>query len=188
MIPKPLKTGLLSLLCATTLFATTANAQDTERSRQVGTAAQGSDMWTQAMSGLGLFTPHRDDCNVTTEVFVKVYAENTVDFGFCIDKDEHSAGSLQWEDARHTCIGEGKRLPEASEWKYACDSIAGLNSLTDNNEWITNFPILMERPTNNKRGPAVHAGGGGGCNKSTFSHIMRDDGLGVSSTNFRCVR
>lgn len=192
MIPKTLKTGLLSLLCAMTLSAAiseTADAQNPRRGYGVGVAAQGTDMWTQAMSGLRLFTPHRDDCNATTAVFVKVYTNsNSVDFGFCIDKDEHSAGAIQWEDARKECLDDGKRLPEQGEWKYACDSATGLNNMTNNPEWATNFLTHERKPYSNWRsGPNAHTMGNGSCKNASHDWIASTDNV-ASNQVFRCVR
>ena len=190
-----LKAGLLSLLCVTAFAISSFNTAqpqtiDPRRGFGVGVAGQGTDMWTQAMSGLRLFTPHRDDCNATTEVFVKIYNNsNNVDFGFCIDKDEHSSGAKQWEDARQECLDDGKRLPEPGEWKYACDSIAGLNNMTDDWEWTSNFWSLTKKPTSNWwRAVDAPQFGNGSCDKAEHGHIGRLDNVGVQNWAFRCVR
>lgn len=169
------------------LSATTANAQDNpRRGFNNGVAAFGSDMWTQAMSGLRLFTPHRDDCNATTEVFVKVYENsNSVDFGFCIDKDENSAGALHWEDARHQCLSEGKRLPQPGEWKYSCDSVAGLNNMTDDFEWAQNFVQFIRIGSNNHILAMML--GNGACNKTQNGGIAYQVAVSTNAP-FRCVR
>lgn len=190
MKPETIRSGLFSLLCVMTLLivaADSANAQDPRRGYGVGVAGQGTDMWTQAMSGLRLFTPHRDDCNATTEVFVKVYENsNNIDFGFCIDKDEHSSGALHWEDARKTCLDEGKRLPEPGEFKYSCDSVAGLNNMTDDYEWTQNSVQHMRLGTTNNLVYAITLGGGA-CNKTTTGTVAYQTAAS-SSLPFRCVR
>lgn len=163
-----------------------ANAQNPRRGYGVGVAAGGTDMWTQAMSGLRLFTPHRDDCNATTEVFVKVYTNsNSIDFGFCIDKDEHSAGSVEWEDAKHECLEDGKRLPEPGEWKFACQGATGLNNMTNSYEWASNFSYF-DKPVSDWR-IASHVVGNGSCKYGTAGVISSSTSVsGVFA--FRCVR
>lgn len=190
MIPKPLKTGLLSLLCAMTLFAAmpeTADAQNPRRGYGVGVAGQGTDMWTQAMAGLRLFTPHRDNCNTTTEVFIKVYENtNSIDFGYCIDKDEQTA--QEWEDARQTCLDSGKRLPEPAEWKVACDIGTGLNNMTNAYEWTGNTNFFGWKPNGNlSQNWAALAMGNGSCKSATTS-AMASLYSASGSYAFRCVR
>ncbi len=172
--------------------ATNANAQDPRRGYNVGVGAQGTDMWTQSMSGLRLFTPHRNNCDDTTtptEVFIKIYTNsNNVDFGFCMDLDEHSSGAKEWEDARHQCISEGKRLPEPGEFKYACDNAGtlGLNNMTDDAEFVSNFPRYVPNLSSKQGQIAPHAGAGS-CKHMAGYWIGN-----TSSTNatgpFRCVR
>lgn len=169
MTPETTISRLLSVLTVMTFLiaaSTDANAQNPRRGYCVGVAGQGTDMWTQAMSGLRLFTPHRDDCNATTEVFVKVYENtNNVDFGFCIENDERSGGTVQWEDARKACLDDGIRLPEPGEYKYVCDSIAGVNNMTDDWEWVSNFAAqLATDDASPNVGTAVPVGRNAGCN------------------------
>lgn len=144
-------------------------------------------MWNQAMSGLGLFTPHRDDCSTETEVFVKVYAENSVDFGFCIEKEERVAE--QWEDAKHTCLSQKKRLPEPAEFKYACDSASGLNNMTDDREWASNFAKFefYENGHTSYRVLVAPGAGEGACHRVMFGSVFHSVG-GATSYPFRCVR
>ncbi|MEQ8510325.1 MAG: hypothetical protein RIB43_15070 [Rhodospirillaceae bacterium] len=182
----------MTTLCSLTLLAFTvtqpAQAQDPRRGYGVGVAGQGTDMWTQAMSGLRLFTPHRDDCNATTEVFVKVYENaNSVDFGFCMEKDERPGQN--WEDAKHTCLSEGKRLPEPAEWKYACDSVTGLNNMTGGWEWISNFGSLeiSHNGSGIFRMYATTAAGNNGCANASYAQIMDWNSI-AGSIAFRCLR
>ncbi len=192
MIPKTLRSGLMSLLCAMTLFiaaSDSANAQNPKRGYGVGVAGQGTDMWTQAMSGLRLFTPHRDDCVTASEIFIKVYTNsNSVDFGFCMDKDEHSAGAKEFEDARQECFDDGKRLPEPAEFKVACQIGTGFSNMTDDTEWISNFAVQYYRGINNYEGIGVSAGGNTGCTWNVVGWMTRSSGGGAASIPFRCVR
>ena len=193
-----LRNGAFACLCAIAVLAIaapTANAQDPRRGYNVGVGAAGTDMWTQAMSGLRLFTPHRNNCDDTTtptEVFVKVYTNsNSVDFGFCMDKDEHSAGVVEWEDAKKECLDDGKRLPEVGEWKYACDSVAGLNNMTDDWEHSSNFwtPHRTPSPTGSTyhHGAITTRSGSGGC-KALANAWIGNTNLSSNASVFRCVR
>ncbi len=186
-----LRSGILSLISVAILvflFTDAANAQtiDPRRGFNNGVAAQGTDMYTQAMSGLRLFTPHRDNCNSTTEVFVKIYNNsNNVDFGFCIDKDEHSAGVIEWEDARKECLDDGKRLPEPAEFKIACQIGTGLSNTTDDYEWVSNHATYSF-------GGATFsyqtlAAGSGNCKNFTDGNIGKSNSTS-STAAFRCVR
>ena len=188
----------LTLLCAMAVLmavAPDANAQDPRRGYNVGVAAQGTDMWTQAMAGLRLFTPHRNDCDDTTtptEAFVKVYTNsNNVDFGYCIDLEEHSAGAIDWEDARQECLDDGKRLPEHAEYKFACQqSITGLNDMTDDYEWSSNFSYILGKQDHhniNNMGVITSVTGGGSCIKTVRAYVSRSDNTS-SKYFFRCVR
>jgi hypothetical protein len=167
--------------------ATDANAQNPRRGYGVGVAGQGTDMWTQAMSGLRLFTPHRDDCNATTEVFVQVYTNsNSVDFGFCIDKDLHSDGVVAWEAARDGCLDDGKRLPEPGEFTHVCLNTSGLNNLgSTNGEWATNFPETFTQSGSNYglSAPVM----GPACRKAAVGWVGNVSTV-YWGRGFRCVR
>ncbi len=189
------RNGALALFCTVVTLvaiAPDANAQDPRRGYNVGVAGQGTDMWTQAMSGLRLFTPHRDNCNTSTEAFVLVYTNsNNVDFGFCIDKDEHSAGALDWEEAKHECLQDGKRLPEPGEYKYACNRAGtlSLNDMTDDAEWSTNFWLIQRKPYSDWwSGVMATNAGSGGCERGGNTPIVRNNSAGSPSLPFRCVR
>lgn len=187
-------TQFMKRLCAALtltfcFFAATdhANAQNLNRGKGIGQSGYGTDVWTTTMAGLGLFRAHRDNCNTTTEVFIKLYTNaNSVDFGFCIDKDEHSAGSLQWEDARQECLDDGKRLPEIAEYKFACDIGTGLSNMTDDFEFGSNFPNYLHS-TNSAQGLMIPGIGATSCNRMGSFWIGN-----LSSTSntaaFRCVR
>lgn len=185
-----MKHALQTLTLALTLLiglaaATDANAQDPRRGYGVGVAGQGTDMITQAMSGLRLFTPHRDNCNATTEVFVKVYENsNSIDFGFCIDKDEHADGTVTWEPARRACLDEGKRLPEPGEFLLALNTVsASLSNTGEDHEWSSNFFSTG----NNNAGSNIHVPGLQSTTKAGYGYLGTAT-VGPTSLPFRCVR
>ncbi|NKB45978.1 MAG: hypothetical protein GKS03_17075 [Alphaproteobacteria bacterium] len=185
-----IKTLGLSLALAIGLLITSigdTSAQTLRRGKAIGQSGIGTDVWTTTMAGLGLFRAHRNDCNATTEAFVKIYTNpNSVDFGICIDKDEHSAGSKEFEDARQECLDDGKRLPEPAEFKYTCDQAGtlNLNNMTDDWEWTTNFTILG---SSSGYGPAATTGGNGSCKHGSWEFVARHTGTSASKV-FRCVR
>ncbi len=164
-----------------------ADAQSLRRGFGVGVPSMGTDMWTQAMGGLRLFTPHRDNCD-STEVFIEVYTDgNSVQFGFCFDKDEHSAGALEFEDARQTCLDEGKRLPEPVEFKFVCQAApTGVNNLTDDREWASNFAEAEPANTTTNVGVVVPAASTS-CVASAHYSVTRSDSFSHTAA-FRCVR
>ena len=96
----------------------------------------GGDMWTRRMEQDGLFELHYNFCS-GSEAFIAVAADGK---GFCMDEDQRTADTF--DDARQDCFDEGKRLPEPVEFKYACRYGAGLNDMTDDWEWVSNFPII----------------------------------------------
>lgn len=174
------------ILAVTSTTSSQSHAQNLNRNAGVGVPSLGTDMWTQAMAGRRLFTPHRDNCNTTNEFFVEVYTDgNSVEFGFCIDKDEHSAGLLQWEDARDTCMAEGKRLPEPGEWRFACDTLA-LNQEKDDAEWISNFTQFFRNGTSNS-GIVVPISGVDHCARISQGWAGRNN-IFAHNLPFRCVR
>jgi hypothetical protein len=89
----------------------------------------GSDMWTRDFEQRGLFTPHHDNCNSSTEAFVSVAGSGR---GYCMEKSERT--SETWEIARNNCATDGKRLAEPAEWKIACSQAGtlGLSDMTGN--------------------------------------------------------
>lgn len=101
-----------------------------------GFPADGTDMWIAAMADLGTFTPHNNSCDNVTEAFVQITSDGK---GFCIEKNERSAE--RWDLARHNCLQDNKRLPEPTEWRFACRDAVNLsiNDILGANEWVTNF-------------------------------------------------
>ncbi|MEQ8510323.1 MAG: hypothetical protein RIB43_15060 [Rhodospirillaceae bacterium] len=168
-----------------TTFSVTSHAQDPRRGYGVGIAGQGTDMITQAMSGLRLFTPHRDNCNATTEVFVKVYTNsNSVDFGFCIDKNEHPDGTVTWQPARRACLDNGKRLPEPGEVLLALNTVAlSLNNTGEDYEWSSNFFSTG----NTGSGSNIHVPAIQSQTNAGYGYLGTASGA-PTSLPFRCVR
>ncbi|MEQ8510255.1 MAG: hypothetical protein RIB43_14720 [Rhodospirillaceae bacterium] len=171
---------------ATMLAFLTAPAQAQQTTTGV---AFGSDFWTGSMNP-ELFQLHNNGgekaCDLT-EKFVTVRGS----LGFCIDADEHSAGALEWEDARETCAAEGKRLPEVSEFKFACQAgISGLNNMTGNREWLSNFATFTNKdPQNFQFTTIAPQSGADGCADQNFGWVTRSDlTTSASATTFRCVR
>lgn len=138
-----MRTKRISAFCGFALLAISslgAHAQQVTT-----TTAVGSDFWTGSMAP-ELFQLHENGgaraCSAT-EKFVTVRGN----LGFCIDANESASGSLDWEDAREVCAAAGKRLPEPAEYKFACQAgISGLNDMTDDNEWASNFATLFRNP------------------------------------------
>lgn len=143
----------------------------------------GGDNVTAELNASGLFMPHLNNC-ASTEVFLS--SGSASNKGFCLEKDERSAQA--WEDARQTCVGLGMRLPEAAEFKIACQAApAGLNNITGNWEWVTNFNYQMVDTSNNTYITATVAG--------NTNCISGNSGVVTSSTSgsegsyaFRCAR
>jgi len=143
----------------------------------------GADMWTRTFEQWGLFHPHDDFCDSSTEVFVSM--GGTSNRGFCIEKNERTATT--WEAARDDCATDKKRLPEPGEFRYACVNAAGLNNMTDDYEWASNFAVPQCHSTT-ACGVAVASFGNGGCGYGNFSYFGRSDtGSGVSFP-YRCIR
>lgn len=61
-----------------------------------------ADMGEGFARNAGLYTPHVDNCD-SSEVCISVGGG---DLGYCIEEDERAA--LQWKDAQHACVAEGK--------------------------------------------------------------------------------
>lgn len=178
--------ALATLLTPTLTFASAAGDPTVlPGSTQVGQPGMGGDMYTQAMTQLGLFNVHRDDCVTASEVFVEVYTDdNSVQFGFCIDKNEHAAGSVNWENARDECMEDGKRLPEPGEMLQALNTVAvSLNDDGEDYEWSSNFYNTMAISTTSSVCAAlIYNSSRGGCGYIGSATSQ------VSSFPFRCVR
>jgi hypothetical protein len=143
--------------------------------------ALGTDMWSGEFAKDAIYQPHINDCDSGTEAFVQMGAN--ANRGFCIEKDERS--SDQYQDARQTCAGLGKRLPEPVEFEFACTYGAGLNNMTNNYEWASNLPHLLVSGGTTTVYAVVS--GNGSCSKASADAVA--DSSGTQSTNaFRCVR
>ena len=146
--------------------------------------AVGSDMWTAWMDKEGLFSPHIDYCDSSTEAFIAVEPGGVK--GFCMEKDQR--GYTTWEEARATCVGLRKRLPEPGEFRYACTRAASLgldDMITANGEFSSNFPITFY--SGSPWGITVSYSGMVNCNYSAHSWVTNSNGSSESH-NYRCVR
>ncbi|MCG8494374.1 MAG: hypothetical protein MI743_22385, partial [Sneathiellales bacterium] len=77
-------------------------------------ASVGPDAWTRSAEQLGLFNPHENYCDLTTELFLNV---GNTSRGFCVEANMR--GPALWVDAKQDCLNDRKRLPEPAEWYYA---------------------------------------------------------------------
>ncbi len=169
---------LYGYLMAVTVFLAgggTASAQSTY-----------GDMWTQQAEKSGLFSPHVNNCDSSTEVFIAVDAGSTL--GYCIEKNERSAAI--WVNAKATCASVGKRLPEPAEFSYACKNPpGGLSNMTGNGEWVSNNAIPLYGASAADYIAVPHMGydgcarGGYGAVATNFHPNGSEDSLA-----FRCVR
>ncbi len=152
-------------------FALDANAQ-----------GQGpGSAWAQQIINQGLMSPHMDNCG-SGETFIAIVGN----LGICMDDNEQSADDFI--DARNFCMAAGKRLPEPTEFKYACLNNPGsLNNMTGNTEWVTNFDYLLIEITGYFNGTYATAAGYNGCGHVT-SGIVTKTGASPESFAFRCVR
>lgn len=150
--------------------------------------AAGADMWTSEMGRLNLFVPHRKACAVN-ETFVAIAPSGR---GFCIEKTRRPAA--QWQDARHACLQDGKRLPEFAELRFACDHRVALgiteigpSATSHSGEWATNFVVA----TGHDPGYGVVAIGAGSsltCDTAFHLYVGRSSPGSAQATAFRCVR
>ena len=172
----------LSLFLAAAATISLSTAQATELSANYSAPSQGADMWIGYMGRNGYFVPHYDDCDVASEAFVAVAPDGK---GFCMELNERSAA--YWEDARHDCLSEGKRLPEPAEFRYACRRAAtlGLNGMDNAGpEWASNFATPM---STNSYGVAVPYMGSSSCNHGSWGTVAWSTKV-ISSATYRCVR
>lgn len=146
-------------------------------------SSDGADMWTGFMARQDLFRPHDNFCSAS-EAFVVVTPNGE---GFCIEKDERSATT--WEEARNNCVAEFKRLPEPGEFKFACTRAGslGLNNMTGNWEWSSNFATQQLMSTT-LQGTMVAMWGALGCTSAALGHVGTHTTPGNNSLNYRCVR
>src|SRR6516162_10898020 len=90
-------TSVVAVLVVSSLYVSNACAQ-----------SAGHDMVSNQMFAEGLYMPHRNNCDSSSEAFVQVGSDSNK--GFCIDKNENGAGTVEWHQARQHCADDGKRL------------------------------------------------------------------------------
>src|SRR5262249_34727809 len=123
-------------------------------------------------------------CDSSTEVFVSI--SGSASQGYCIEKAERTAAT--WEAARDTCAANKKRLPEPGEYKFACANAAGLSDMTDDFEWVSNFPITISEYSATF-GIVVPKLGLGTCYRASYDYVGWSSGSGAQgSLPYRCVR
>lgn len=133
----------------------------------------GMDMWNTYSAQQGLFTPHTNTCS-GGEAFVAIAGS----VGYCIENSTRPA--QRWLTARETCVAAGKRLPEPSEWYYACV----LNLFTSNSfEWASNFTLAIQ---GTPVATVVANGNDTGCENGGAYQIGNNNNNTLSFV-FRCV-
>lgn len=148
--------------------------------------ADGLDMWSGEFQQ-SLYEPHKNNCTGASEVFIPMGKNGTGGaYGFCIEKSQRTAD--YYTNARQTCAGLGKRLPEPVEWVYACENYGGsLNNATDDYEWVGNLVTSQSTPGQYSfQGTAGTVVGNGGCHKGGMG-VIADAVLSVQTFTFRCV-
>jgi hypothetical protein len=166
------RTILLALSCCLSIAATDCYAQGVD------------DMWTRDMEQRGLFTPHENNCDSTTEAFVAIAGSSR---GFCIEKAVRSAD--YWENARESCAALGMRLPELAEYKVTCAQAGALGvsmPVSSNREWLSNFPALATPDYG--EGPAAYTALPGSCHSISFDFVASNWTPSTRQWSFRCVR
>lgn len=144
-------------------------------------AGLGTDMWTRQFEQWGLFHPHANFCDSSTEVFVNVGGSGQ---GYCIEKAER--GTDTFMNARETCAQDRKRLPEPAEFYSACGATGFTNDSTAF-EWVSNFTHFSYYNTSNLGIGAFTAGGGGSCQRGNSGYVGHYT-TGWNTQQFRCVR
>jgi hypothetical protein len=141
------------------------------------------DMWTQLAEKQGLFSPHADTCDSSTESYITI-GNGTL--GFCMENSIRTAAI--WTVAKQTCAAAGKRLPEPAEFKYACDNAGSysLSNMTGAYEWISNTTAIFEYYSGGTY-QATSVAGNSSCSDSTWGQVMGSAGT-PNSLGYRCVR
>lgn len=115
-------------------------------------ASVGPDGWTRSAEQLGLFNPHENYCDPTTELFLDLGNSGR---GFCIEANVRGNGL--WVDAKQDCLSDKMRLPEPAEWYYACNYLTGFSAIQSPSgvEWVSNSSNMVRIDSTNKTGIAA---------------------------------
>jgi len=147
--------------------------------------AAAGDVWTGNMQHEGLFTPHANNCASSTEEWINFSQGTSSTVGFCMEKTTRTAQS--WSEARQTCMGLGKRLPEVGEWQYACNHNTSLSGMGTAYEWASNLATLIwTYGTTTATGPIAPIMGSSGCSQGSAGRVGVGDGT-VDTYIYRCV-
>jgi hypothetical protein len=141
------------------------------------------DMWSQLAEKEGLFSPHVNTCDSSTEAYISI---GNGSLGFCFEKSERTAAL--WENAKQTCASVGKRLPEVAEYKYACNNAGsyGLSNMTNDYEWTSNQAHHFSS-VGFGSGILVEVLGNGSCDTGAYG-VVASDWQTTSPLTFHCVR
>lgn len=104
-----------------------------------------------------------------------------------MEKDERS--SATWEAARDDCAEDKKRLPEPGEFKWACKNVTGLNDMTNDYEWASNYVQGYLTGSGNGNGVASIQMGNGNCVTANTGWVAYSIAPGTETSRvYRCVR
>ena len=175
----------------------TLPVDDGDSGQVLQTDGSGVLSWTApgvvfASGVLASFGYHTSGGCDSSEKFIQYATVDSTAYGLCVEKSERSAQA--WGDANAICLGLGKRLPDYSEWRKACDGktsgVAGTTDsdflqMTGNWEWASSRPSVGANGSNDGVGSVV--AGGSSCGSVAWYWVRRNDGH-ESSGVFRCVR
>jgi len=90
--------------------------------------------------------------------------------------------------AKQDCAEDGKRLPEASEWQYACKNNPGgaINNMTDDWEYVSN--TAFAETIGSTIDIETMMMGNGSCIYGNVHVVARNTGGEDSNRVYRCVR
>jgi hypothetical protein len=141
---------------------------------------------------LASFGYHTDGGCESTEKFIQYATVGSTAYGLCVEKTERPAE--KWGDANAICLSKGKRLPDYTEWRKACDGKTSGNegtrdsdfsNMTGNWEWASSRPSAVTYDT--RRSAASVIAGEDSCASVIWNWLLENktnEGVHV----FRCVR
>ena len=142
---------------------------------------------------LASFGYHTNNCNTSSEKFIQYATVDSTAYGLCVEKTERSAQT--WGDANAICLGLGKRHPDYTEWRKACDgktsgSAGSTDSdflnMTGNWEWASSRPSTISYNSDIGAGSVV--AGESNCASAGWKWVRDYAANTEDSYCFRCVR